>query len=37
MTPDERLFIKAVQHQAFISVDEDRTEGAAATGIVGEA
>ena len=36
MTGDERLYIKAVRHQAFISVDERGTEAAAATALVAE-
>jgi serpin B len=34
MTADERLFVKAVLHEAFVAVDEEGTEAAAATAVV---
>lgn len=34
MTTEDRLFISAVMHEAFISVDESGTEAAAATAVV---
>jgi serpin B len=36
MTAEEQLFISAVAHQAFIAVDEQGTEAAAATAVVME-
>ena len=37
MTTEEQLFIAAVLHQAFIAVDEEGTEAAAATAVVAQA
>ena len=33
MTTDERLYVAFVLHQAFVAVDEDGTEAAAATAV----
>ena len=36
MTTEEKLFIAAVLHQTFVAVDEEGTEAAAATAVVGQ-